>query len=296
MQRAWIVTLLGCLLMAGSVAGYWQFMKHTEQQVATMETVKPVRMLHSGEVIEASMLRKAVIPVAAHHPEAVTDAGSLIGQTVLVPIADSEELVLWKLSERRLVPKEGERYFSFKTDAAANVGNMVRKGDRVDVWVEFEAPKLIRTASGAVWSVGAVKVIEQLPVTGVKTPEGPEVTDGTAVESVVQSNRQQLQHTRSKPSGKPELNTYLMNDEVYEAYVLGNIAGKIKLALPNLTESGSGSDSAAVTGLFRELKAANAFSQTKGQIQVEGELDQSEVSGKENAEASLKTEEVSPSP
>ncbi|MGG1600835.1 hypothetical protein [Paenibacillus naphthalenovorans] len=292
MQRTWIVALLGCLLMAGSVAGYWQFMKHTEFQVETMDTVKPVRMLHSGEVIEASMLRKAVIPVAAHHPEAVTDVHALIGQTVLVPIADHEELVLWKLSDRRLVPREGERYFSFKTDAAANVGNMVRKGDRVDVWVEFDNPKLIKTASGATWSVGAVKVIEQLPVTGVKTPEGPEVTDATAVEAVVQSNRQQLQNARSKPNGKPELNTYLMNDDVYEAYVLGSIAGRIKLALPDLTKPGS--DSGTVTALFRELKAADAFTQTKGQIQVEGELDQSQVSGNENTGTSSNTKEVQP--
>ncbi len=58
MQRTWIVALLGCLLMAGSVAGYWQFMKHTEFQVETMDTVKPVRMLHSGEVIEAPCCAK----------------------------------------------------------------------------------------------------------------------------------------------------------------------------------------------------------------------------------------------
>ncbi|WP_025852987.1 hypothetical protein [Paenibacillus ehimensis] len=270
MQKAWIVITLGCVLMAGSIYGYWQFMKHTEIQVRTMTTVKPVRMLQSGEVIEASMLRKAVIPLAAHSSEAVMEPEALIGKTVLVPIADSEELVSWKLTDRSTVPRAGERYFSFKTDAAVNVNNMVRRGDRVDVWVEFETPKFVTTGSGALWSVGAVKIIEQLPVTAVKTAEGLEVTDGATIETVVQPNQIQWQNARSKPNGKPELNTYIMNDEVYEAYVLGSIGGKIKLALPDL--SAPAAASGTVTGLFQELKEADLFSKTKPQVQVKGEL------------------------
>ncbi|MCP1307937.1 SAF domain-containing protein [Paenibacillus tyrfis] len=302
MQKAWIVITLGCVLMAGSIYGYWQFMKHTEIQVRTMTTVKPVRMLQSGEVVEASMLRKAVIPLAAHSSEAVTDLDALIGKTVLVPIADSEELVSWKLTDRSTVPRAGERYFSFKTDAAVNVNNMVRRGDRVDVWVEFETPKFVTTGSGALWSVGAVKIIEQLPVTAVKTAEGLEVTDGATIETVVQPNQIQLQNARSKPNGKPELNTYMMNDEVYEAYVLGSIGGKIKLALPDL--SAPTVASGTVTGLFQELKEADLFSKTKPQVQVKGELNRSQVSGKEkepaaaqgngSASPGLKATEVKP--
>ena len=283
MQKAWIVITLGCVLMAGSIYGYWQFMKHTEIQVRTMTTVKPVRMLQSGEVIEASMLRKAVIPLAAHSSEAVMEPEALIGKTVLVPIADSEELVSWKLTDRSTVPRAGERYFSFKTDAAVNVNNMVRRGDRVDVWVEFETPKFVTTGSGALWSVGAVKIIEQLPVTAVKTAEGLEVTDGATIETVVQPNQIQWQNARSKPNGKPELNTYIMNDEVYEAYVLGSIGGKIKLALPDL--SAPAAASGTVTGLFQELKEADLFSKTKPQVQVKGELNRSQVSGKEKEPA-----------
>ncbi|XOK60043.1 hypothetical protein ACJ7K1_26435 [Paenibacillus elgii] len=283
MQKAWIVITLGCVLMAGSIYGYWQFMKHTEIQVRTMTTVKPVRMLQSGEVVEASMLRKAVIPLTAHSSEAVTDLEALIGKTVLVPIADSEELVSWKLTDRSTVPRAGERYFSFKTDAAVNVNNMVRRGDRVDVWVEFETPKFVTTGSGALWSVGAVKIIEQLPVTAVKTAEGQEVTDGATIETVVQPNQIQLQNARSKPNGKPELNTYMMNDEVYEAYVLGSIGGKIKLALPDL--SAPAAASGTVTGLFQELKEADLFSKTKPQAQVKGELNRTQVSGKEKEPA-----------
>ncbi|MDO3681648.1 hypothetical protein [Paenibacillus ehimensis] len=302
MQKAWIVITLGCVLMAGSIYGYWQFMKHTEIQVRTMTTVKPVRMLQSGEVIEASMLRKAVIPLAAHSSEAVMEPEALIGKTVLVPIADSEELVSWKLTDRSTVPRAGERYFSFKTDAAVNVNNMVRRGDRVDVWVEFETPKFVTTGSGALWSVGAVKIIEQLPVTAVKTAEGLEVTDGATIETVVQPNQIQWQNARSKPNGKPELNTYIMNDEVYEAYVLGSIGGKIKLALPDL--SAPAAASGTVTGLFQELKEADLFSKTKPQVQVKGELNRSQVSGKEkepaaaqgsgSASSGLKATEVKP--
>ncbi|CAG7646144.1 hypothetical protein ACFQI7_23340 [Paenibacillus allorhizosphaerae] len=277
--RTWIFGLTGCLLMAGSVYGFVLFMKRAEWKMNVMETVMPARMLQSGEVIEASMLRKAVIATAAHHPEAITDPKAVLGKTVVAPIADNEEIAEWKLSDGPSVPLEGERYFSFKTDAVANVNNMVRRGDRVDVWVEFAAPKPIQTKDGTLWSVGAVKIIEGLTVSAVKIAEGAEVSDTATLETIVQSNRTQLQNARSKPIGKPELNTYIMNDEIYDAYVLGSIGGTIKLALPDLTAVNK--TKAKVTGLFRELKAADAFTKAPNAVSLRGELKRSEVSGQE---------------
>ncbi|MFN0224848.1 hypothetical protein [Paenibacillus sp. KR2-11] len=295
MQKAWIAGTIGCLLMGGSVAGYWQFMKHTEFRVQTMETVKPVRMLHSGEVVQASLLRKEIIPAAAHQAEAVTQMEDLLGKTVLVPLASSEELVAWKLDDRKMVPGEGERYFSFRTDAAANVNNMVRRGDRVDVWVEFDQPKGVTDASGTLFTVGAVKIIEGLPVTGVKTPEGQEIADAGGLETVVEPARSQYGQARSKAAGKPELNTYIMSDEVFEAYSLGGLGGKIKLALPDLTAPTG--PSGAVTPLFRQLKEADAFTKTKPQVRLNGELDSKQISGAASGSANGgSTAEPAPAP
>ncbi|AEI39598.1 SAF domain-containing protein [Paenibacillus mucilaginosus] len=294
MQKAWIAGTLGCLLMGGSVTGYWQFMKHTEFRVQTMETVKPVRMLHSGEVVQASLLRKEIIPVAAHQADAVTRMEDVIGKTVLVPLASSEELVAWKLDDRRMVPGEGERYFSFRTDAAANVNNMVRRGDRVDVWVEFDQPKGVATPGGALYTVGAVKIIEGLPVTGVKTPEGLEVTDTGGLEAVVEPARSQYREARSKAAGKPELNTYIMSDEVFEAYSLGGMGGRIKLALPDLTAPAGASGT--VTPLFRQLKEADAFTKTKPQVRLNGEPDPGHMTGAAGGGAKAGAEAAPASP
>lgn len=258
MQKPWIVGFLGLLLMACSVGGYWYFMKHTELEMQSMETIKPVRLLHSGEVIEASMLRTVRIAQAAHHSQAFTNPQSVLGLTVMVPIESDEELLPWKLADTRMTPLSDERYFSFKTDATVNVNNMVRRGDRVDVWVEFESPRTITGPSGILAGVGAVKIIEQLPVTAVKTAEGLEVVDGGNLDPLLPSGKAALQEARSKPNGKPELNTYIMNDEVYEAYVLGGIGGRIKLALPDLTSRTQGGG--RVTELYKRLKEADAFS------------------------------------
>ncbi len=224
----------------------------------SMETIKPVRLLQSGEVIEASMLRTVRIAQAAHHPQAVTNPQFVLGQTVTVPIDSDEELLPWKLTDTRMTPLSDERYFSFKTDATVNVNNMVRRGDRVDVWVEFESPRAIADPSGVITGVGAVKIIEQLPVAAVKTAEGQEVVDGGTLDPIIPSAKAALQETRSKPNGKPELNTYIMSDEVYEAYVIGGTGGRIKLALPDLTTRMTGGGK--VTELYTRLKEADAFS------------------------------------
>ncbi|WP_281889659.1 hypothetical protein [Paenibacillus sp. YYML68] len=279
MYKSWIVGLIGVLLMAGSAAGYWYFMKHTELALHTVETIKPVRLLQSGEVIEPGLLQTVRIAQAAHHPEAVTNMSSLIGLTVQVPISEQEELLPWKLTHKRITPLAQERYFSFKTDAMMNVNNTVRRGDRVDVWVELEQPKSIITPGGVLTSVGAVKIIEQLPVASVKTAEGQELTDSAALTAIVPGSASAVEDARGQPNGKPELNTFLMNDEVYEAYVLGTIGGQIKLALPDYTAPAS--DAARVTELYLQLKEAEAFVKTKSEVNVRSDIPSQHVQAKE---------------
>ncbi|MEK8132228.1 hypothetical protein WMW72_30450 [Paenibacillus filicis] len=272
MHKPWMIGALGVLLMSVSVAGYWYFMKHTEISLHTVETVKPVRMLQTGEAIDATMLRIVRIPHAAHDPRASTDPQRLIGRQVAVPISSEEELSDWKLTDIRVTPLPVERYFSFKTDAVMNVNNMVRRGDRVDVWVEFDQPRMIDTGSLQPAGIGAVKIIERLPVTSVKTAEGVEVVDVGTVEAIVLPDKVSLQEARSKPNGKPETNTYIMSDEVYEAFVLGRIAGTVKLALPDLTSQASREGEGNVTEVFTLFKEADAFSVRKEPARIGSEL------------------------
>ncbi|WP_159885212.1 CpaB family protein [Paenibacillus puerhi] len=272
LHKPWMVGALGALLMTGSVAGYWYFMKHTEISLHTIETVKPVRLLHSGEAIDATMLRVVRIAQAAHDPRASTDPQRLIGRRVVIPISSEEELSDWKLADIRVTPLPAERYFSFKTDTVMNVNNMVRRGDRVDVWVEFDKPLMVDTGSLQPTGIGAIKIIERLPVTSVKTAEGAEVVDTGTMEAIVLSDKTSLQEARARPSGKPETNTYIMSDEVYEAFVLGKIAGNIKLALPDLTSREEREGEGKVTELFTLLKGADAFSVKKEPVRVGSEL------------------------
>jgi Flp pilus assembly protein CpaB len=255
--------------MSASVYGYRVMARQIDRESTMMDTVKPVRLLQSGEIIERGMLRMVPIPKSAHQPDAELAVSELIGRTVIVPIADHEELSVWKLARTDIVPAPDERYVSFKTDAVTNVNNMIRRGDRVDVWVEFDTPKAVKSEAGAAWTVGAVKIIENVKVAGVKTAEGIEVFDNVSLDAVLQSSQTQLQNARSKPNGKPELNTYIMDDVLQEAYSLGMLGGKIKLTLPNVSgPDRANPEAASVTALFKELKAADAFSKSKQQTAV----------------------------
>lgn len=276
-MRKIIIGAIGAVLMVGSIWGYLYFMRSTEVKITTMQTLKPVRLLNSGEIIDASMVRIVPSPVSAHSNDAIEDINLLVGKVLTVPISENEEFVSWKLSTVRITPNDGERYFSFKTDNAANVNNMLRRGDRIDVWVEFDQPKLVSEGTGETISIGAVKIIEGLIVSDIKTAEGITVTDSNGVETIIQSDQTQFNNARNKPTGKPDLNTYIMNDDVYEAYVLGNIGGHIKLALPNLSYRST--DPVKVTESYKQLRAVNAFSKTTDKLSVIDSLNKDEVKG-----------------
>ncbi|MCL6459639.1 MAG: hypothetical protein K6T85_16705 [Gorillibacterium sp.] len=234
-MRKVVVGLIGILLMAASVYGYVRFMKHLDRDRFTMQTIKPARTLQSGEVIELSMLRRVTIAAAAHQPDALVEVEELIGKIVVVPIGREEELSKWKLTVRQSVPLKDQRYYSFKTDSVANVNNMIRKGDRVDVWVELKGSEMLMATGGE--KIASLKVIEGLQVSGVKSAEGIEVIDRTNLETALASDAEQFSGARGRPNGVPVLNTYIMLDQVYQAYAAASAIGTIRLALPNLTET-----------------------------------------------------------
>jgi hypothetical protein len=154
---------------------------------------------------------------------------------------------------------------------------MLRRGDRIDVWVEFDQPKLVTENNGGSLSIGAVKIIQGLMVSDIKTAEGIPVTDSTGVETIIQSDQTQFNNARNKATGKPDLNTYIMSDAVYEAYVLGSIGGHIKLALPDLSYRSN--DPVKVTDAYTQLEAANAFSKGTDKLSVNDTLNKNEIKG-----------------
>jgi len=221
------VTGLGVLLMAASAYGFARYAERAELNARTVEAILPTRLIASGETVDASMLRRVRIAEAALADDALRDEADIVGRWAVAPIGPNETFAAWKLADRQLTPREGERYVSFPTDDVTNVGNMLRRGDRVDVWVEFERPLPL----GGV-PTGALKVIEGLSVASVRSPEGAEVADAAAYDAPFQSAARQRDRVRSSANGKPGMNTFIMDETVYEAYALASLVGTIKLALP----------------------------------------------------------------
>lgn len=242
-----LLTILGLVMMGASIYGYARYAESVRSAGTTVEAIMPVRMIMSGETVEASMLRRVEIPAEALDADALQEEEEIIGKTALMPIGPNEQIAAWKVAERKLTPRAGERYISFPTDEVTNVGNMLRRGDRVDVWVEFDQP----TRIGEKWK-GAVKVIEGLEVASVRATEGTEVTDEASV------GFQPRSEGRSGAAGSPGINTFIMSEEVYEAYALAKLLGTVKLALPDLSLQGGETRVSAEFQAFREEMAEEA--------------------------------------
>jgi Flp pilus assembly protein CpaB len=247
MLRRWLVTLLGIAFMIASVLGYSWYATQVDTAVEMVQTVQPNRWIASGEVITKSILRNVMIPRQALTSEAIRNMQDIVGQTAMVPIGPEEQIAAWKLTERRRTPLDKERYVSFNTDEVTNVGNMLRKGDLVDVWVEFKTP----VRMGGEW-IGAVKVIENLQLASVRTADGLEIHDELFSFTTLLPTAKQQELSRASASGKPAINVFIMSEEVYEAYLYAGTFGPIRLALPNMTLVQG--QSARVTEQFRQYR------------------------------------------
>jgi Flp pilus assembly protein CpaB len=248
MLRRWLVTLIGIAMMAASVYAYSWYAGEVDEQVQTTQVLMPTRLIASGETIEAGMLRNVSVPIDAVQETALNRPEEVLGKTAVVPIGPEEQILPWKLADVQLTPRDGERYISFKTEEVTNVSNMIRRGDRVDVWVEFAEAKQI----GGEW-LGAIKIIEGLRVASVRTAEGAEVADSVPFEAQFQPTGRQQERIRSGANGKPDINTFIMSEPVYEAYALGRLVGTVKIALPDLSLPAS--SPTTVTDQYRLLAA-----------------------------------------
>jgi hypothetical protein len=277
---------IGLLFICLSLYLYIQFTNHYKDTVMTMRTLKPLHPLQIGEVITDDNVQSVIIPTAAHVASAVTDLEAIRGKKVKVPMSNGEEFVAWKLEEAAITPVKGQRYYSFKTDALQNVANTVRRGDHVDVWVEFEMPRQFVDDQGKKHWVGSLKLLENLLVADVKGADGEEIVDAPegnhAFQSVrvgvLQAHEPDLNLIRAKPNGKPEVNTYIMNEAEYNAYVIGALSGKIKLSLANVLAIED--KESRVTDLFNQLQDTDIFNKESKMQKIQ--LDPSVVKKEEN--------------
>jgi hypothetical protein len=246
-KRKWFAYVMGLLMIFFSLYFYYQFTDDYQNKVTTMRTLKPLKPLQAGDVISNDNVQSVLIPISAHDPNALMDIEAIRGKKLKVPLSTGEEFTAWKLADAILAPNSAQRYYAFKTDALQNVSNMIRRGDRVDVWVEFDTPRRSGDEkTGKQW-IGSVKLLENLLVADVKSAEGVEIVDapesGGAFSSIgvgiLHNQEPDLNQIRARPNAKPEVNTYIMNEAEYNVYVIGALAGKIKLSLANiLVENG----------------------------------------------------------
>jgi hypothetical protein len=246
--------------MIGAVIGFHWYVRTVEQRVAYVTTWQPTRWIASGEVIDGAMVREVRLPGQAVVKDGLRRIEQIVGKSTLIPMSADEQFVAWKLSSKRVVPTGEERFVSFPTNEVTNVATMLRKGDTVDVYVEFGKAVVI---GGQLR--GAVKVIEALPVASVRTAEGIEVIARTDDVWLPFSHTPAMPPSSPHAATKPAINTFLMTPQVYEAYTLAQLYGQIKLTLSHRTTPPT--NIARVTDDFRTWKTH--FIHTNAEIKEE---------------------------
>ncbi|MFD2614717.1 SAF domain-containing protein [Paenibacillus gansuensis] len=272
MKKSLFIIVLGLIIVGSSGYGFMKYMISYRVDVTTMTTIKPKQMIHANELITPDMLRRVTIPTVQHMDNTLTDMDQIVGKRAIVPIGASEEIALWKIDEEYLVPKEGEEYLAFEANIVTTANNMIRRGDRVSAWVEYESPKIVDRMGNEIKvdpnspqsaningrKIYAEKLVDNLTVASIKTTDGALVTDvkDTNLPLMTDEKRDQRNSDtyRSNPNGQPAYVTFIMNDEQYQKVVEGTKRGKLKLGLSTGGMIGTITNSAAanqgaVTGL-----------------------------------------------
>lgn len=261
-MRKWIMLMIGFLMIGGSTYGFARYMKSYELDITMMDTIKPVKMIQAGELITQNMIQTVSIPTVQHMHNAILDPKKVIGKRAIVPIGEMEEILSWKIGEDTLYPTGDEEYIGFKIDFVGAVNNMVRRGDKVDVWVEYNQPKVYdvngveldqaEQARRKTSNPNALQVlnkvynnllIKKLTVAYVKDQDGREITDsdysnGPQILSVLPAQRdeQNAERYRQNASGQPSYITFIMTPEQYGKFAEGAKEGTIRLGLPTTSE------------------------------------------------------------
>ncbi|MFC5449113.1 hypothetical protein ACFPOG_12645 [Paenibacillus aestuarii] len=255
-MHKWTAIILGALITIGSVFGYVMFMKKYEQDVTTMKTIRPTEMIKANTVVTEDMIQEVSIPVMQHMKNAIVDPKIIIGKRTVMPIGETEEFVTWKLTEDDVYPGSGEQFYGFQITNVDAVNNMVRRGDKVSVWVNYKNPKLIdpfgkvisptdpRAAELAnnpnITKIFSELVLEDVKVANVKDGEGKEIRDSnistlSKLKNLTPQERDEYNFElfRASPSGQPAFITFIMNEQQYTKFVKASTEGTVKLGMKN---------------------------------------------------------------
>ncbi|CAM4047225.1 SAF domain-containing protein [Paenibacillus alkaliterrae] len=251
----WISMIVGLLIVVGAAIGFAKYMKGYELDVTMMKTIKPAVMIQAGELITADMLREVSIPTVQHMDNAIVDGNEIVGKRAVVPIGEMEEFLSWKIGPDTLYPKKGETYIGFKVDFVGAVNNMIRRGDKVDVYVEYNTPKLLDAAGQVIDptmtadpSASAMpqvaekiyneKLIPGLTVAYVKDQDGKEIVDSAPATTLgipstgSQRDEVNMERYRQGATAQPAFITFIISEEQYAKLAEGQKEGVIKLGLP----------------------------------------------------------------
>lgn len=127
---------LAAAVIAGSLvyAVYVILLKQVEMQ-ETIHVVVPKQLISAGTVLESDMLELQGITAAGVNKQMITNMQAIIGKQALIPLGAGEPVLEWKLSERLILPEEGEAVFEIPRDYILAISGAVRAGDHVRVYL-----------------------------------------------------------------------------------------------------------------------------------------------------------------
>lgn len=253
-MRKLIPIFVGTIIIVASVYGFSRYMKGYELDVTMMDTIKPTTMIQAGQLITRDLLRIEQIPTVQHMDNAVIDLNEIVGKRAIVPIGEMEEILSWKIGPDTLYPKQGETYLGFQVDFVGAVNNMVRRGDKVDVYVEYNSPKLLDALGNEIDpddptytldsmpevanKIYSEKIITGLTVAYVKDQDGKEIVDVYSPNSFgiplngIQRDAVNMERYRQGSMAQPSYITFILNDDEYYKIAEGQKKGIIKFGLP----------------------------------------------------------------
>lgn len=173
--------------------------------------------------------------------KAIHDPALVIGKETAIPIGQDEQFATWKLDENQLFPNPHESFFTFQADTISTVGNLVRRGDVVQIWLEVDSIAL-QSETGQTDNMDHPSVLLVIPdakVAYVKDAQGNEVVDEEEIKvdrllyqnGTVNDNSANNEKFRKSASAETSFITYILTREQYEQIVLAQRYGRLKMGL-----------------------------------------------------------------
>lgn len=136
-RHIWLA--VSALLMSGLLVYglYWFQLKQIEWQ-ETIQVVVPRDFVDTGTMLTTDMLVYQPLVLSAYDNRMMTSLEEAAGLETVVPLAQGEPLMDWKLDYFRLMPREGEMTFQIPKAYILSIANEIRSGDRVKIYASSE--------------------------------------------------------------------------------------------------------------------------------------------------------------